>query len=130
MQNPYDNTDQDNLGYFYGPEEEGIDLPRLENFYGPVSESLVIACLSHKFVVIEGIDKAGRKRQIRLRADVSGRFINAELLLFGQPSGQRWCVAFKTKNGGWFYPKEFRQRLEAIEDASHWAAQIHLFHRV
>ena len=129
LRNFTDNSTTDNLGYDL-EQYEGIDLPALENFYGPVSESLVIACAAQKSIIIEGLDVAGRKRQIELKMDVTQRFINGELLLFGAPTGRRFCVAFKTKGGGWYYPGKFVRKLEEIDTEDHWLVKIHLYHRV
>lgn len=130
IRNYADNTDQDNLGYYFSTPEDGIDLPVLENYYGPVSESLVIYCMAMDYIEVEGYDNHGAKRRIRLSMDKSKRFINGDVIQFGFPTGQRFCVAMKTDNGGWFYPRTFRERLESITDPEHWAAKLHMFYRV
>lgn len=120
---------EDNLGYVK-EEEESIDLPLVEVHRGPLSETLIVQLSSQPELIITGEDKSGSSRTIRLRMSPCSRFINAEVISFGYPTGNFFNLAFKNNKGTWYYNKQIRDKLELIDNENHWLAKIHCYYRV
>lgn len=121
---------EDNLGYTLEELEEGIDLPVVEPHRGPLSESLVRQLEADDYVTIIGEDQNHAERVIRLSMSRCNRFINAEVLVLGHPTGNFFNIAYKNTKDIWYYNKDMRQKLEALSNPNHWLAKLHCYLRV